>query len=314
MAVNNALNPAVVQTELDAIFVQEYDQANRPGIATALSPMVFKQQSISNSAHIEEVLGGGGGLWNTKGEEQAVQQASPRVANKATYSAVTFAKGIQISKEYFDDNMHGAYSAMIRKFAGNALATRDATAFTVYRNSFTTQLTADGVSFINAAHVAIDGPNVSNRLTNNPALTETSLNTAIVLLLQQKSQDGIIMNQQPEVLLVAPANFKNATEIVKSELQSNTANNNMNVYSTMYGITVFQSPYLGTAQSGGSDTAWWLLSRNHGVTRYQREALSTTLRDYRESNNDNYFYKGRYREVYGVTDYVGAVGSDGTNV
>ena len=75
---------------------------------------------------------------------------------------------------------------------------------------------------------------------------------------------------------------------------------------------VFHSPYLGAAQ-GGSDSAWFLLSRNHAVTRYIREEVSTALVDYIYSTNNNYVYKGMYRETYGVTDYVGAVGSDGTN-
>ena len=81
MAVTNALNTAVVQTELDAIFVQEYEYPVGPGVATAESPEIFKQMPIDNAAHIEEVLSGGGGFWEVKGEEQAVPQSSPRVAN-----------------------------------------------------------------------------------------------------------------------------------------------------------------------------------------------------------------------------------------
>jgi hypothetical protein len=314
MAVTNALNTAVVQTELDAIFVQEYEYPMGPGIATAETPEIFKQVGIDNSAHIEEVLSGGGGFWELKGEEQAVPQSSPRVANKATYTASTYANSLQLSKEFFDDNMHGTYSAMVRKFAANARATRDRNAFAVWRNSFTTTLTADGVSFINAAHPTITGGTVSNRIASNPALTETSLNTGIVQMLEMVSQDGVVMGEQPAYLLVAPAEFKNAQEIVQSQLVSDSANNAVNVYSSTYNISVWQSPYLGAAQSGGSDTAWWLLSRNHGVTRYKREEISTSLLDYRLSNNDNYVYKGRFREVYGVTDYVGVVGSDGTGV
>lgn len=103
MAVTNALNPAVVKTELDAIFVQEYQYPVGPGIATAETPEIFKQTRLTNAAHIEEVLGGGGGFWPAKGETQPVQQASPQVGNKATYIASTYANSIAISKEFFDD-------------------------------------------------------------------------------------------------------------------------------------------------------------------------------------------------------------------
>lgn len=308
MAVTSALSPAVVKTELDAIFVQQYDYPVGPGLATAETPEIFKQITLENSAHIEEVLSGGGGFWQIKGEEAPVPQASPRVANKATYTAVTYANSLQISKEFFDDNMHGTYSAMVQKFATNARSTRDKNAFGIYRNAFTTTLTADGAAFISSSHTTLADGTVSNIVTG--ALSPTSLNSAIVSLLEQKSQDGVVMGEQAAFLLVASANFKNATEIVGSELVSNSANNAVNVFSSTYNIMVFQSPYLGAAQ-GGSDTAWFLLSRNHGVTRFIRMGITTDLVDYIYSTNNNYVYKGMFRETYGVTDYVGAVGSLG---
>jgi hypothetical protein len=198
---------------------------------------------------------------------------------------------------------------MVQKFAVNARSTRDKNAFGVYRNAFTTQLTADGAAFISASHTTITGLTVSNAVTGSPALTPTGLNTAIVQMLQTVSQDGVIMGEQPAYLLVASANYKNACEIVGSTLVSNSANNAINVYSSTYNISVFHSPYLSTAQ-GGSDTAWFLLSRNHGVTRYIRQEITTDLVDYSYSTNNNYVYKGMFRETYGVTDYVGAVGSN----
>ena len=209
--------------------------------------------------------------------------------------------------------MHGTYSAMVTKFATAARATRDRNAFSIFRGAFATTLTSDGVAFVSASHLTIDGLTISNRVTSNPALTPTSLNTGIVQLLEQKSEDGVVMGQQPAYLLVASAGFKNAMEITGSTLVSDTANNAVNVYSSMYNLRVFHSPYLG-ASASGSDTAWFLLSRNHGVTRYVRQEVSTALVDYVFSSNNNYVYKGMFREVVGVTNYVGAVGSDGTGV
>ncbi len=321
MAISNALNPMVVRTELDAIFVQEFMFPVAPGTATATTPAIFKQVGIDNSAHIEAILSGGGGLWSVKGEEAPVATASPRVANKVTYVAVTIANSLQISKEFFDDNMHNTYSEMVKKFAMAARATREVLAFELYRGAFTTTLTADGVSWIDDAHVTIAGPDVDNQVASNAVLSPTALNTAMVQMQQQKSQDGIIMGQLGSVLLVPSALFKTACEIVGSTLASGTANNDINVYSSTYQIQVFQSPYLGSAVSAGvvngvtvtagSDTAWFLLSRNHGATRYVRQELTTDLVDYIYSNNNNYVYKGMFREVYGVSDYVGAVGSTG---
>lgn len=321
MAITNALNPTVVQTELDAIFVQEYMFPVAPGTATATTPEIFKQEGVDNSAHIEAVLSGGGGLWSVKGEEVPVATSSPRVANKVTYVVVTVANSLQISKEFFDDNMHGTYSAMVKKFAMGARATREILAFEIYRGAFTTTLTADGVALVDDAHTTIGGGTVDNQVASNAVLSPTALNTAMVQLQQQKSQDGIIMGQLGSILLVPSALYKTACEIVGSQLASGTANNDINVYSSTYQISVFQSPYLGSAVAAGtvngvtvtagSDTMWFLMSRNHGVTRYVRQELTTDLVDYIYSTNNNYVYKGMFREVYGVTDYVGIVGSTG---
>lgn len=102
MAVTNALNPQVVKTELDAIFVQEYEYPVGPGVATAETPEIFNQVTMDNSAHIEDVLGGGGGFWPSKAEQQPVNSASPRFGNKITYVASTYANSLSISKEFFD--------------------------------------------------------------------------------------------------------------------------------------------------------------------------------------------------------------------
>jgi len=100
-------------------------------------------------------------------------------------------------------------------------------------------------------------------------------------------------------------------ELTQSALVASSANNAVNVFSSAYNIAVRHSPYLGAA-NGGSDTAWFLMSRNHSITRYIREEVSTSLVDFVYSSNDNYVYKGRFREVYGASDYSGVVGSLGT--
>jgi hypothetical protein len=314
VAVTDQLNSLVVKTEIDEVFNQEFNFINKqPGFASVSTPEIFKQMTIDNAAHIEAVLSGAGGYWNEKGEEQDTQLASPRVTNKTTYTAVTFAKGIQLSKEFWDDNMHGTWSKMVSDFARNGRITREREGFGLYRNSFTTTLTADGSAFISTSHTLIDGGTQSNEVTSNPPLSPDALNSAMTILMEMKSQDGVIAGCVGSDLLVPPKLFKKATEIVESALLADTANNNMNVYSSTYGIRVWTSNQLGAA-AGGSDTAWWLLSSNHAVTRYIREDINTVLVDWKFTSNNNYIYKAVYREVYGVVDYVGAVGSDGTGV
>jgi len=315
MNVTSNLNPNVIKTALDEIFVQEFEIQEGPGIATAMTGAVFNQETIDNGAVIGEIFQGSG-LWGQRAEEQDVQKATPRFGNKYTYSVVNFDNSVEISKNFFDDNMHGAYEKIVRDFGEKARITRDIAAFEVFRGAFTTTLTADGVALCSASHVTLNGDTVDN--VDTAALTETSLNTGIVALREQKGQDGVIAGCNPKALLVASAGYKNACEIVDSELRSGTADNDSNVYSSKYNIEIYTTPYLGAAAGGknfttGSDTAWFLLARNHSITRWIRQGVETVLVPWENQTNNNYIYKGSFREVFGAPDYVGVYGSLGNS-
>ena len=198
---------------------------------------------------------------------------------------------------------------MVENFARRAVTTRDRNAFAVFRNGFTTQTTSDGVYVFSASHTNLNGDTVSNYGTS--ALSETSLYTAIQTLVEMKSQDGEIDGYIPRVLLVPPALFKLAKEITRAEYRSGTADNDPNIYSDDYGLEVATSRYLGAA-AGGSDTAWFLLSDAHSIMRYVRQGIETALVDWIYQRNNNYIYKGEYREVVGAMTYEGAYGSLGT--
>lgn len=308
MAFTEQQNLAIVRTELDSVFYQNFDYTDTfPGIATAGTAAIFKPMNTEHAAYIEEIFKGSQ-LFPSIGETTVVPLSTPQVANKLTTNIKDFASGIEISKDLFDDNLHGVWSKTVADFAMVARVTQDDNAFALFRNAFTTTLTADG-SALCSTHTLIGGGTVVNNTTS--ALSTTSLNTGIVALRQQKNQAGVILGNVPTILLVPSALFKKAVEITESALLADTANNNINVYRSAYGITVYTSPYLDAA-AGGSDTAWFLLSRNHGITRLIRQGIQTALRDWSYSNNRTYFYQANFRETVYVADYVGVYGSTGT--
>jgi hypothetical protein len=303
---NSAQNLAIVQTELDGVFYQRFNRTEAPGTATALTSEIFKVINVDHVNYIQEVFKGVG-YWSTVGETETIPLGTPRVANKQTITVSDFAQGIEISKNLFDDNMHGVYANMVSDFAEMARVTRDRNAFKIFRNAFTTTLTADGSAFI-STHTLIGGGTQSNLITG--ALSATTLNNALVALQTMKNQANVVMGTVGKILLVPPALFKLAIELTQSVLVPDTANNALNVFRSAYGISVYQSPFMSAA-AGGSDTSWFLLSDVHTVTRYVRQDVTTSLRDWTLSNNRSYFYQGNFREEVGVVDYVGAVGSTG---
>lgn len=204
--------------------------------------------------------------------------------------------------------MHGVWAEDVRNFAIMAKSTQDNNAFKLFRLGFTTALTADG-NAIFSTHTLIGGGTQVNNGT--AALTPTSLNTGLVNMVEQKDQAGVIRGSVPAVLLVPPMVWKHAREITDSALIADLANNNINVYRSALGITVWTSHWLGAA-AGGSDTAWFLLANRHGFTRLIRQGLETALTDWRYSNDLTYRYQANFREEVFCADYAGSYGSTGT--
>ncbi len=301
--------PNVVKTALDFVFDAEFSLEQNPGIATAETSSVFMQETTDRAAIIGEQFMGTG-YFEERAEQQDVPQGSARVGNQKTFNVINYSKSIDISKNLMDDDQHSTIDKLVRNMARNARLTKSKNAFKVFNDGFTTATTNDGVALFSTAHVTMAGDTVSNKLT--AVLAEASLDLALQALINQKTQDGTLGGHEAAVLLVPPALFKKAVEITKSELRSATPNNDLNYYSMMYpGLQVFQTPFIG-AGYGGSDTAWFVLSKDHSIMRYVRQDVKTDLVDYRTQRNNNYIYKAEYREVVGAFSWEGAVASDGT--
>lgn len=313
MSFNTALNPSVVKTVLDDVAKQEFDYQEFPGHADATNNKVFKQSKTTKAAEIQEVFKGVS-LFAQYAEEADVPEDQPRITNQKTFSVLTYGSSIDIPKNFFDDQMHGSYSKMVQDFAMKARLSRDDNAFERYRGSFATYTTADDSYIVADSHTTINGGTVDNKLT--AALSESSLNDAVTKLIEQKDQADVVVGGTPAVLLVPPKLFKTACEVVESQLRSGTADNDLNYYSSKHpGMIVLTSNRLGAANTSGttsgSDTAWWVLGRNHMMTRWVRQALITDLVPYQNQRNNNYIYKANFREITGCMDYVGIVGSTG---
>ena len=208
----------------------------------------------------------------------------------------------------FDDDTQDSVNAVIRDFGDTARVTRDDNAMKLWRNAFTTTLTADGAALISDTHTNLNGDTIDNKLT--AALTVTSLEDGLIRLREQIAQDGTIRGHVAATLFVPTALYREAAEITESELISDSADNALN-WSARFGIQLLTSPHMGTA-AGGSDTAWFLLGRNFSVFRWVRQAVETVLIDWKLQRNNNYIYKGEFREVVGAMSFEGIIGSDGT--
>ena len=284
---------------------------------------IFKVTDTTHAAYIGTIHKGPG-LFSKIGEVQAVPTYTAKVANKWTVTIADFAEGIEVSKNLFDDDIHGEWQAQVAELAIMARRTQDANAFKIFRGAFDTTLTADGAALI-GSHTLIGGGTTNNEIVTadvagaaTSALTTSSFNVAMRRLSEMKSQSGVPLQCVGDILLVPPALYQVARQIATSALVPENGNNAVNVFSMDYAVKVYQSVWLGTAGAdavnAGSNTAWFLLdSRRHAIRRFVRQGVQTALRDWTMSNNRTYYYQANFREEVFAPDYIGVVGAKGTS-
>lgn len=314
---NTANNQDIVQTKLDKLFFQEFSKPDMgPGYIDVTYP-IFNQMTMDKKFYQSEV-NASVGLFVETPESQAVNVDVPQIGNYSIVEALKFTQSIPVSLEMMKDGMFGIVEKNVKELARLAKTSMNQKGFAVFRNAFTTQLTPDGVSFINAAHPLIKGGTESNLLvtgdiSGSPAttvLSSNSLDAAIQKLAVQKDQAGVLVGSGAAYLVVPPKLLKTAIQLTSSVLEGDSSTNAINVFRSDTGIRVVCSQFLGVV-AGGSDTAFFVMSANHGVNRYVREGLSTMISDLANSNNLSYRYTAYYREAYETLDYAGIIGSTG---
>lgn len=303
----SALNPNVVKTALDELFFAEYNFPEHPGYASAEDSSCFMQMDSNKASEVTEEIKSSG-YWASRSELAVPDEATPQSVYQQTFTNSALAKGVTISKHFMDDDQHGMWEKIVRDFAQLGRKSKDRNAFSVFRTGFSTTY-GDAVALFSASHPIVGGLQ-SN--TDTIKLTETNLNTAMIALINQKGRDGTVAGSSPTTLLVATAGYKRGCIILDSEFRSGTANNDENVYSSKYRMMIKMTPFVGASESDGDDDYWFLLARNHGITRFKRQDVQTRLIDWRQREDMSYYYSGEFRQSVGAMSYVGAWGSTGS--
>ena len=155
------------------------------------------------------------------------------------------------------------------------------------------------------------GATQTNASSTGIPLTENNLETARVALLEQLQDDGVPMSMAGNLMLVVPTALdKNARIITGSELRSNTANNDVNIYSGG-AVGVMSSHWLGAANSG-SDTAWFLISPSTSKLKLIRRA-GPDLDQSVDKNTKSTLFDVILDLSVGSADWRGFYGAKGDN-
>lgn len=150
----------------------------------------------------------------------------------STYEHIAYALGYIVTFEELRDNLYKEVAT--RRAQANAFSMRQTVenvgAF-LYNNAFSSSYftTGDGVSLLSTAHVNVTGGTYSNQLSPGVDLSEPALEDLTIQIMGTQNDRGLIINIMPESLHIPRQEWYNANRILESVLQSDTANNNINV-------------------------------------------------------------------------------------
>jgi hypothetical protein len=267
---------------------------------------VFEVKS-SSMAYEEDVETSGFDLAQVKTEGGAVAYTSHQQGATKRYTHLTYALGYQVSQEEIEDNQ---YKDKAFKRGGHLARSFRTTKEIVHWNVFNratsgSYLGMDGKSLLATDHTSYVGSQ-SNKLATAADFAEAPLEDILTMIRLAKNSKGFPVQLKAKKLIVHANDEYNAARIIKSSLQSGTANNDINAVKTLGKLS--DGAMVGTYLT---DTDAWFVTTNapDGLKSFQRIGYAfTTDNDFDTTNAK---FKGRERYSCGWSDFLGVFGSEG---
>lgn len=300
MAMTRAQQLRQLEPGLNALFGMEYKVYENQHAA------IYETES-SERAFEEEVKLAGFAAAPVKAEGQSIAYDDGAEAWAARYNHETIALGFAITEEAMEDNLYESLGKRYTKALARAMAhTKQVKAAAILNNGFTTFNSGDGVTLFNTAHPTTGGPTNANRPLTAVDMNETSVENAAIQIALWTDERGLLIASRPRKMVVHPSNMFAAKRILDSDLQPDTASNNVNALKALMTI-----PQGYTVNHFLTDTdAWFLLTDvPNGLKHFQRVPLSQKMDG--DFDTGNVRYKARERYSFGVSDPLGVWGSPG---
>lgn len=309
--------PDTTKSGLDEIFFQGYEMEKQPGEVRADDPLFFRQKNTTWGTD-QYAESQGPGDYNVTQEDEDVEEATVRVGNKTSRDILEFDRDVPISQRYQEDSEHyGTVDSWVEDLGVRGRTTRDKYAFrNTYANPFdaTGNPTPDGAAMGSNSHTLLSGDTQDNLETG--AATPDNVAIGVRRLRLQKAQDGDLASFHADGILGPVQLHPTLCEITKSELKSQTPDNDLNYWSMLYpGLKIGASEYLDSdfnTLNANANTTFFIVSKMHKITRSIRKPLSVDYVEPKYDRRRRAFYRARFREVTYPGTSTGFVVHDGT--
>lgn len=227
-----------------------------------------------------------------------VTYTSGGVLYVARYLYRVYGLAFALTKVLVEDGDHISIGQTYsRHLAQSMIETKETLAANILNNSFNTSYTGgDGVPLVSNSH-PYNGGVYSNVLTTSAALSQTSLEQALIQIRLAFDDTGKRIHLMPKRLVIAPQNMFQAEVILKSVLRSGNANNDINPIISMGMLD--GGAHIVTRLT--SSTAWWIQTdAPRGLQLLTRRALEKSMEG--DFETDSMRYKATERYVFGWTN------------
>jgi hypothetical protein len=222
----------------------------------------------SSKNYEEDTLITGFGLAPIKTQGGSVSYEGETQGFTKRYSHTVYGLGYVVTEEEMEDNLYEVVSRRrIKRLAFSMRQTKEIVAANVLNRAFNTSYTGGDAKALCVTDHPGSGGSWSNRAATDADLSEASLEDMVIQIGQAKNDKGLQIALRP-IKLIIPINLQfDAKRILKSELQSGTANNDVNALKGMFDYSV--NHYL-------TDTDAWFLKTDcpNGMTMFERRALA----------------------------------------
>ena len=303
MAISRGQLVKELEPGLNALFGLEYKQYENQHAeiyATETSDRAFE----------EEVMLSGFANAAVKPEGSGVVFDNAQETYTARYTMETVALAFAITEEAIEDNLYDRLASRYTKALARSMAnTKQIKSVDPLIQGLPTTNnfdSGDGVSLFNTAHPTIAGT-VSNTLAVQADLNETSLEQSLIDIAALTDERGLKIAARG-VKMIVPSELQfTAERLMKSQGRTSTADNDINAIASM---GMVPQGYRVNNFLTDTDAFYIITDVPNGMKYFERTPIRTAMEG--DFDTGNVRYKARERYRFGVSDYRGIFGVEGS--
>ena len=299
MAISRAQLVKELEPGLNALFGLEYKRYENQHAE------IYTTES-SDRAFEEEVMLSGFANADVKAEGAGVSYDDAQETYTARYTMETIALAFAITEEAIEDNLYDRLSSRYTKALARSMSNaKEVKGAAPLNNGLpaiaagTAFQTGDGVNLFSTAHPTIAGT-VSNTLTTQADLNETSLEQALIDIAAMTDERGLRIAAKGVKMIIPSANQFNAERLMKSQGRTQTADNDINAINSM---GMIPQGYRVNNFLTDPDSFYIITDVPNGMKMFSRTPLTTSMEG--DFDTGNVRYKARERYAFGASDFRG---------